>query len=61
MTICGDLCQEPCPKQMTKEAEKATPRHRLEVVADGLTLCHGAQLDIDTTLVSPLHREGNAR
>ena len=34
---------------------------RLEVVADGLTLWHGAQLAIDTTLVSPLHRDGNAR
>ena len=34
---------------------------RLEVVADGLTLWHGAQLAIDTTLVSPLHRDGTAR
>ena len=34
---------------------------RLEVVADGLTLWHGAQLAIDTTLVSPLHRDGSAR
>ena len=34
---------------------------RLEVVADGLTLRHGTQLAIDTTLVSPLHRDGTAR
>ena len=34
---------------------------RLEVVADGLTLWHGAQLAIDTTLVSPLRRDGSAR
>ena len=34
---------------------------RLEVVADGLTLWHGAQLAIDTTWVSPLHRDGTAR
>ena len=34
---------------------------RLEVVADGLTLWHGAQLAIDTTLVSPLHQDGSAR
>ena len=27
---------------------------RLEVVADGLPLHHGAQLAIDTTMVSPL-------
>ena len=34
---------------------------RLEVVADGLTLWHGAQLAKDTTLVSPLQRDGTAR
>ena len=34
---------------------------RLEVVADGLTLWHGAQLAIDATLVSPLRRDGSAR
>ena len=34
---------------------------RLEVIADGLTLWHGAQLAIDTTLVSPLRRDGSAR
>ena len=34
---------------------------RLEVVADGVTLWHGAQLAIDTTLVSPLCRDGSAR
>ena len=34
---------------------------RLEVLADGLTLWHGAQLAIDTTLVSPLWRDGTAR
>ena len=34
---------------------------RLEVVADGLSLWNGSQLPIDTTLVSPLHRDGRAR
>ena len=34
---------------------------RREVVADGFTLWHGAQLAIDTTLVSPLHRHSTAR
>ena len=34
---------------------------RLEVIADGLSLWRGAQLAIDTTLVSPLHRDGTAR
>ena len=33
---------------------------RLEVVADGLPLHGGAQLAVDTTLVSPLHRDGRA-
>ena len=31
---------------------------RLEVVADGLPLYHGAQIAVDTTLVSPLRRNG---
>ena len=36
--------------------------HRcVELVADGLTLWRGAQLAIDTTLVSPLRRDGSAR
>ena len=34
---------------------------RLEVVADGLTLWHGAQFAIDATLVSPLRRDGSPR
>ena len=31
---------------------------RLEVVADGLPLFHGAQLAVDTTMVAPLKRDG---
>ena len=34
---------------------------RLEVVADGLTLWQGAQLARDTTMVSPVRRDGTAR
>ena len=34
---------------------------RLEVIADGLALWHGAQLAIDMTLVSLLRRDGSAR
>ena len=30
-------------------------------MADGVTLWNGSQLAIDTTLVSPLHRDGTAR
>ena len=33
---------------------------RVEVIADDLPLWHGAQLAIDTTLVSPLHGDGTA-
>ena len=34
---------------------------RLEVVAEGLPLFHGAQLATDTTLVSPVRRDGLPR
>ena len=34
---------------------------RIEVIADGLTLFQGAQLAIDTTMVSPLRRDGTTR
>ena len=34
---------------------------RLEVVADGLPLFHGAQLALDTTLVSPVRADGGPR
>ena len=34
---------------------------RLEVLATGLPLHHGAQLAVDTTLVAPLTRKGEAR
>ena len=33
-------------------------QRRLEVVVEGLPLFHGAQLAIDTTLVSPLRVDG---
>ena len=36
----------------------ALDTRRLEVVADGLPLFHGAQVAVDTTLVSPLRRDG---
>ena len=34
---------------------------RIEVIVDGLSLWHGAQLAVDTTGVSPLHGDGSAR
>ena len=42
-------------------AFNALDNRRVEVIADGLPLWHGAQLAIDTTLVSPLHGDGSAR
>ena len=39
-------------------APDAADERRLEVIADGLPLFHGAQLAIDTTMVSPLGRDG---
>ena len=39
----------------------ALDNRRVEVVADGLTLWRGAQLAMDTILVSPLCRDGSKR
>ena len=50
---------------MVRDMDVAIPHahdtRRLEVVADGLPLFGGTQLDIDTTLVSTLHCDGSAR
>ena len=48
-------------RDMDLEGVNILDGRRLEVVADGLSLWHGAQLAIDTTLVSPLRRDGRAR
>ena len=48
-------------RDMDLEGVDVLDARRLEVVADGLTLWHGAQLAIDTTPVSPMHRDGTAR
>ena len=42
-------------------AFNALDNRRVEVIAEGLPLWHGAQLAIDTTLVSPLRGDGSAR
>lgn len=39
----------------------ATDGRRIEVVANGLPLWRGAQIAVDTTLVSPVQRDGRAR
>ena len=50
---------------MVRDMDLAAPNpndsRRLEIVADGLPLFGGAQLAIDTTLVSVLHCDGSAR
>ena len=43
------------------EGGNPTDARRLEIVVDGLTIIDGAQLAIDTTMVSPLQRDGTAR
>ena len=45
-------------RDMDLAAFNALDSRRLKVVADGLTLWHGAQLAIDTTLIFPLRRDG---
>ena len=40
---------------------RRTDGRRIEVIVDGLSLWHGAQLAVDTTVVSPLHGDGSAR
>ena len=42
-------------------AFNALDNRRVEVIADGFPLWHGAPLAIDTTLVSPLRGDGSAR
>ena len=48
-------------RDMDLAAFDALDGRRLEIVADGLTLWRGAQLAIDTTMVSPLRRDGTTR
>ena len=39
---------------------RPTDGRRIEIVADGLSLFHSAQLVIDTTIVCPVGRDGTA-
>ena len=60
--VCREAGGRVSVNQYVRDLDIATPNaadnRRLEVVADGLSLFHGAQLAIDTTMVSPpqLHR-----
>ena len=54
-------CQRTCSwRDLDLGAFNHLDGRRLEVVADGLSLFGGAQLAIDTTLVSALRRDGTA-
>ena len=50
------VCREAGANVMMRKHGPSFPS--LEVVADGLPLHHGAQLAIDTTMVSPLRKNG---
>ena len=60
--VCREAGARVSVNQFVRDLDIAAPNaadtRRLEVVADGLPLFHGAQLAIDTTMVSPLSREG---
>ena len=45
-------------QDMDLAAPNRLDNRRIEVVVDGLPLFHGAQLAVDTTMVSPLRRDG---
>ena len=47
-------------RDLNLEGVSAEDNRRLEVVADNLTLWHGAKLGVDTILVSPVRRNGTA-
>ena len=48
-------------RDLNLDAVPPTDGRRIEVVVDGLPMFHGAQLAVDTTLVSALKRNGQAR
>ena len=50
-----------CFRDLNVDGISPTDGRRIEVIANGLGLFHGAQLAIDTTIVSALRRNGMAR
>ena len=60
--VCREAGGRVSVNQYVRDLDSATPNaadnRRLDVVADGLPLFHGAQLAIDTTMVSPLSAQG---
>ena len=60
--VCREAGGRVSANVLVRDFDIALPDHvderRIEVIADGLPLFHGAQLAIDTTLVSPLSGDG---
>ena len=63
--ICREGGARVTTNVMVRDLDLGVPNiadgRRLEVVADGLSLFGGAQLALDTTMVSPLHCDGSSR
>ena len=61
--ICREAGGRVVANAMLREFDLAAPnprdQRRLEILVDGLPLFGGAQLAVDTTLVSPLHCDGS--
>ena len=54
------MCENCQLRELNLEGLSGDDNRKLEVVADNFTLWHGAQLAVDTTLVSPVQRDGTA-
>ena len=63
--ICREAGGRVTTNVMVRDLDLAAPNmfdaRRLEVVVDGLPLFGGVQLAVDTTMVSALHANGEAR
>ena len=58
--ICREAGGRVVANALLRDFDLAAPDPRLEILADGLHLLGGAQLAVDTTLVSALHCDGSA-
>ena len=55
------MCTNVMVRNLDIEGGNPVDARRLEIVVDGLTIFDGAQLAVDTTMVSPLQWDGTAR
>ena len=58
-TVMARICRE--AGAIVRTDVMVRDGRRLEIIADGLPLWRGAQLAVDTTLVSPIKADGTAR